>query len=134
MPVPDQASIIDDIDIERTRSPGPAAPSASPSLDRFQQSKQRFRRKARVDQCYRVYVSRLTRPADGFRLVKWRDRNDSYISALNFAYGMFKRLCRRAPYPGTICTKSYQNLPTREQLHTPSVTPMLSKQPSSRRC
>jgi hypothetical protein len=85
MPVSDQAAVIDDIDIERARSPGPAAPSPSPSLDRFQHSEQRFWRKARVDQCYRVYVNRLTRAADGFRLVKWRHRKDFYISALNFA-------------------------------------------------
>ena len=58
-PMPDETPIIDDIDIERARSPGPAAPPSRGSLDPLQHFEQRFRRKARVDQGHGVDVSGL---------------------------------------------------------------------------
>jgi hypothetical protein len=84
-PMPDETPIIDDIDIERARSPGPAAPPPRGSLDLLQHFEQRFRRKARVDQGHRVDVRGLAGAAHRRSLVKRRDRSDSDISALDFA-------------------------------------------------
>src|SRR3990170_70376 len=84
-PMPDQAAIIDDVDIEGAWSPGSAAAPPRFSLDPLQDSEQRFRRQARVEQRDGVHISWLPGAADRCRLVKWRNRSDGNIDSLNFA-------------------------------------------------
>jgi len=84
-PKPDQAAIIDDVDIEGARPPGSAAAPPRFSLDPLQDSEQRFRRQARVEQRDGVHISWLPGAADRCRLVKRRNRSDGNIDSLNFA-------------------------------------------------
>jgi hypothetical protein len=84
-PMPDQAAIIDDVDIEGARPPGSAAAPPRFSLDPLQDSEQRFRRQARVEQRDGVHISWLAGAADRRRLVKRRNRSDGNIDSLNFA-------------------------------------------------
>ena len=84
-PMPDQAAIIDDVDIEGARPPGSAAAPPRFSLDRLQHSEQRFRRQARVEQRDGVHIRWLAGAADRRRLVKRRNRSDGNIDSLNFA-------------------------------------------------
>lgn len=131
-PMPDKATIIDNIDIEGTRPPGSAAPPSRRTLDPLQHLEQRFRREARVEQGHGIDVSRLAGATDRRSLIERRDSSDGNISAFDFAQSALDCAGGCSPRAGTICTKTYQYLATRQQLRSHPVTPMLLKQPSSR--
>src|SRR5262245_41510618 len=84
-PVPNQTTVIDNIDIEFARSPRPTATSACFPLDRLQHSEQRLRRKARVDKRHGINVSRLARASDRFGFVELCHGPYFNISAFDFA-------------------------------------------------
>jgi hypothetical protein len=83
--MPDEALIIDDVNIERARTPRPAAPTPRAALDPFQHAEQRLGRQPRVEQSHGIDISRLARAADRRRLVEWRHGKHGDMSALDFA-------------------------------------------------
>ena len=84
-PMPDETAVVDNVDIERARPPGPAAATSGTPFDLFQNSQQGVGREARVEQRDGVYVSGLPGMAEGRGLVERRDRNEVDIEPLNLA-------------------------------------------------
>src|SRR5689334_20367035 len=130
-PMTDEAVIIDDVDVERARTPwsAPAAPGAA--LDPLQHAKQCLRGESRVEQCHRIDVSGLPGIAHRFGLVERRDGRNGDMSAFDFAQSLCNCTGGSPPRSGTICAKSYYGLAMRAQLRSHAVTPMLSTQASS---
>ena len=84
-PIPDQARIIDDVDVERARSPWPASAAPRSPFNGLYNSEQSFRRQVGRKRCDRIHVSRLLGVPDWGRLVKRRDGEDVDIGRAHFA-------------------------------------------------
>src|SRR4029079_17968980 len=125
--------IVDDIEVQGTRAPWPAASAARLPLNLLQEPQQGWRREMRGDQRHLIDVRRLPRGAECRGFIEWGDGLDSDAPPLDLGKRPTERVGGAPPRPGTICTQAYQDFPMPVRLRRHLSVPMFLMQPRARK-
>lgn len=101
-PAQNQPAIVENIEVERSRTPTDGAPTASGALDRMKPREQRLRRKVGFNRSDGVDKIGLVRPAKGRRFNQLRCRDKFEPVAVQLTKGPLNSLTRRPPGPSHI--------------------------------